>query len=169
MTIDIIHLRRYFMKKTLTVAVAMALIFAAANAYAGGEKCKAAKAEASKAKAELTTNSDGTCHSDVKAMNADAKAGTPDAKAMNAGANGCASDGKAMNANTGACGSRAKAMTADVQKADAKVANCPVTPGCCDTKVSKASNASQKAEMTEEKKDANPVLIISAPVEVSSK
>jgi hypothetical protein len=129
------------MKRFVTVALAFAFVFAAANAYACGEKNSSAKANA---------------------MKADAKGSQAEVKTAEAG---------------GACESGAKAMTADVKKTDG-VSGCTYmkgasdkasleksNSGCCPAgKTTKASNASQKAEVTEEKTDKNPVLIMSAPV-----
>ena len=59
-------------------------------------------------------------------------------------------------------------MTTEAKKTDAKAANCAYMPGCCEPKATKASNASQKAEVKQEKSEKNPVLIMSAPVELSN-
>jgi hypothetical protein len=142
------------MKKTLIIAFALTFVFAAVNAYASGEKNNAAKADATKAKAEMTSSADGACLSDTKAMNTDAGSCAPGAKAMTAEAH--------KVEGTSSC-PYMKDANAKVQKADVKAADCPVTPGCCDQKGVKSSTASQKAEVKQEKKAENPVLIMSSP------
>ncbi|OGC95143.1 MAG: hypothetical protein A2W25_08170 [candidate division Zixibacteria bacterium RBG_16_53_22] len=142
------------MKKTLTAALALTFIFAAINAYACGDKTNAGKAEAITAKAEMTSNSASS---------------TLDSRAMKADAGSCESAAKAMTAEAhkveGAMSCPyMKSADAKMQKAESKAADCPVTPGCCDQKGVKSSTASQKADvMQDDKKAANPVLIMSAP------
>jgi len=165
------------MMKILTASLAIAFAFAAVNAYACDEKNNSAKAEAGKANVEMTSANDGTCHSETGATKANAGACESKAKAMTAevqktGAEGCCPFSKGASAQKadadGACGSGAKAMTTEAKKVDAKSANCPMTPGCCDQKA-KNSNASQKAEApVEDTKDANPVLIMGSPASATS-
>jgi len=163
------------MKRIIIGAMTMAMLLAAVSAYACGDKSNPGKAEKSAAKAQLTSSSAAGCQSQGEATKADAsgschsedgaKAMTTEARKVD-GASACPymNGGAAMKTGThGGCGSSAKA--AESKKADAS-SNCPVQPGCCESKTTKASSASQKAEV-KEKKDVNPVLIMSNPVEGS--
>lgn len=167
------------MKRMLIGAMTMAMLLAAVSAYACGDKSNPGKAEKSAAKAQLSSSSAAGCQSQGEATKADAsgschsedgaKAMTTEARKVDGASacpymNGSYKKGAAMKTDTqGGYGSSAKA--AESKKVDAS-SNCPVRPGCCESKTTKASSASQKAEVTE-KKDVNPVLIMSNHVEGS--
>ena len=128
------------MKKILTVALALAFVFVAINAYACGDK-----SNATKAKSGMTSNS-ASCSPDTKVMKADAGSCEPAARAMTAEA------GKTEGASS--CPS--------MKDADSKMEK--IDGGCCAGKSTKTSTASQKAEVKQEdEKSGNPVLIMSAP------
>jgi hypothetical protein len=155
--ITLIYLRRLFMKRILTAMLALTFLFVAVNVYACGEKNGSAKAEASKANAEMTSAADGACHSETEAAKASVVAPEPDA---NTSVSSTEQDAKVVTADS---------KEATVMSADVKSANCPWFPGCCDGKGAKASNANQKVEAKENKVEAaSPVLIMSAPVETKS-
>jgi len=133
------------MKKIITVTLALAFVFVAVNAYACGDKTNPTKAEATKSKNEMTSNS-ASCSSDAKAMKADAGSCEPAAKAMTAEAR------KTKDASS----------CPYMKDADAKMEK--IDGGCCAGKSAKTSGVSQKAEVKQEdKKAADPVLIMSAP------
>ncbi len=135
------------MKKILVAAIALAFVFTTVNAYACGEKTNAAKAKATKAKAEMTSNDNGSCHSATEAQKADAGSKAPSAKVMTT---------EAHKIGDAASCPYMKDADAKVHKADAG--------NCCDGKTTKATDASQKAEVKQENKKADdPVQITDVP------
>lgn len=122
------------MRKIMTITLAMALVFMAANAYACGNK-----ANTDATKASMTSN-DAACQPDAKAAKAEtAKSG--DAKVMTTEAKGCPS-------------MKSTSDDAAVKKTDAAGSCCPAKSG-----TTKASSKAASAEAPQTK-DSQPVMLM---------
>lgn len=135
------------MKKTLSIGLALMLVFAVSLAYACGEK--KSSADATTSGAELTTSSKQSGGSNAEVTAAVAKGGQAKIYNLNASRN-CAT----------------KTQKASVKNADAKGRYCPASPSCPTPCVKQADEADIKKSSvsTDSKADLNEMVSTSDKV-----